>query len=240
MPTDNAPYGVARINAATLAHIAAAPGTWAQILDFHHALATDDYVRYVDGFYRDNIRRYGEHWQYLDIVNVLYAASKALQPRNYLEIGVRRGRSACTVARGCPTVDIIACDMWQPNYAGMENPGPELVKSELARQGHKGTLVFANGDSHLILPQLFTQRPQLRFDLITVDGDHSAEGAYRDLCDVAPQLQPGGVLVFDDISHPAHPYLLEVWRKFIAEHSYLSSHEYIQQGYGIAFAIRTH
>jgi predicted O-methyltransferase YrrM len=121
----------------------------------------------------------------------------------------------------------------------MANPGPDLVKSELARNGHKGTLVFANGDSHVILPQLFAQRPQLRFDLITVDGDHSAEGAYRDLCDVAPQLQPGGVLVFDDISHPAHPYLIAVWRKFIAEHPYLSSHEYSQQGYGVAFAIRT-
>ena len=240
MSAANLPYGVARINATTLANVAAAPATWAEILSFHRDLCTDDYVRYVDGFYRDNIRRYGTHWHYLDIVNVLYAAAKALQPRRYLEIGVRRGRSVCTVAHACPTVDVVACDMWQVNYAGMENPGPELVKSELAKHGHRGGLAFANGDSHVILPQLFAAQPQLQFDLITVDGDHSPDGAYRDLCDVAPHLSPGGVLVFDDISHPAHTYLLAVWRKFIAEHPYLSSFEYVEQGYGVAFAVRTH
>jgi predicted O-methyltransferase YrrM len=238
-PENQPPYGVARINATTLARVATAPTTWAEILAFHRELATDDYVRYVDNHYRDNLRRYGEHWHYLDIVNVLYAASKALQPRSYLEIGVRRGRSVCTVARGCPTVDVVACDMWQANYAGMENPGPDLVKSELAKNGHRGTVVFANGDSHVLLPKIFADHPQLQFDMITVDGDHSAEGAYRDLCDVAPHLTPGGVLVFDDISHPAHTYLLGVWRKFVAEHSYLSSYEYVEQGYGVAFAIRT-
>ncbi len=233
------PYGIPRINVTTLARIASSPSTWSEILGFHGELASDDYVRYADGFYRDNIRRYGDDWHYLDIVNVLYATSKALQPKTYLEVGVRRGRSACAVARGCPTVDIVAVDMWQKNYAGMENPGPELVTSELLKQGHRGGLAFANGNSHVLLPQLFQRRPQLRFDLITVDGDHSPDGAYRDLCDVAPQLEAGGVLVFDDISHPAHPYLLTVWRKFVAEHSYLSSFEYVEQGYGVAFAVRT-
>ena len=208
-------------------------------MGFHGLLATDEYVRYVHGFYKDNLERYGEHWHYLDIVNVLYAASKALQPKTYLEIGVRRGRSACVVARGCPTVEILACDMWQTNYAGMENPGPDFVTRELKKHGHRGNLFFANGDSHQLLPAFFGQQPGVRFDLITVDGDHSERGAYQDLCTVAPQLASGGVLVFDDISHPAHPYLRNVWQSFLREHPHLHGHEYGEQGYGVAFAINT-
>lgn len=233
------PYGPPRINIGTLVSMATSPRTWAEILMFHGDLATDDYVRYVDGFYRDNIDKYGDDWRYLDIVNVLYAASKALQPKTYLEVGVRRGRSVCSVVRGCPTVDVVACDMWQANYAGMENPGPKFVEEEVKRHGSKGRIGFVNGDSHVVLPEFFKQRPEMKFDLITIDGDHSEAGAYRDLCDVAPQLRPGGVIVFDDISHPAHPYLLGVWRKFVAERSYLSSYEYVEQGYGVAFAVRT-
>ncbi len=236
--TSTSHYGPTRINATTLARIAAAPRTWAEILAFHESLASDDYVRYVDGFYRDNIARYGEHWHYLDIVNVLYAASKALQPKRYLEVGVRRGRSACAVARGCPTVDIVASDMWVANYAGMENPGPSFVTEELKRHGHRGALAFMDGDSHVLLPKLFAKRPDLQFDLITIDGDHSEAGAYRDLCDVVPHLAPGGVLVFDDISHPTLPHLLGVWRKVVEEHPGLSAYEYVEQGYGVAFAVR--
>ena len=48
----------------------------------------------------------------------------------------------------------------------------------------------------------------------------------------------GGVLVFDDIAHPAHPYLIEVWRRVVREFPFLSSYEYTEQGYGIAFAVR--
>jgi len=51
------------------------------------------------------------------------------------------------------------------------------------------------------------------FDLITVDGDHSEEGAFDDLLNVIPHLNVGGILVFDDIAHPTHPYLLGVWKK---------------------------
>ncbi|MSP26558.1 MAG: class I SAM-dependent methyltransferase [Myxococcales bacterium] len=237
-PLDARHYGAARINVTTLARVATAAATWAKILEFHGDLASDDYVRYVDAFYRDNVRRFGKEWHYLDIVNVLFAAAKAVEPRLYLEVGVRRGRSACTVVRACPSVDIIAIDMWTPNYAGMDNPGPAFVEDELACHGHTGGVVFMNGNSHLLLPRLFAAKPELRFDLITVDGDHSEAGAYRDLADVVPHLAPGGVLVFDDICHPSHPYLLEVWRRVVMENKCLSAYEYTEQGYGVGFAVR--
>ncbi|MCM0081184.1 class I SAM-dependent methyltransferase [Geomonas sp. Red32] len=232
-------YGPTILTPTTLARVATSPETWEEICSFHQLLATDEYTQYVDAYYRANRERFGKYWHYHDIVNVLYAAGKCLKPRSYMEIGVRRGRSASAVVRSCPTVGIVAFDMWIQNYAGMENPGPEFVKDELARHGHTGQLYFVNGDSHETVPAFFEQNPQLQFDMITVDGDHSDAGAYDDLCNVIPRLSVGGVLVFDDIAHPAHPYLANVWLRAMARFPFLAHYEYTEAGFGVAFAIRT-
>jgi predicted O-methyltransferase YrrM len=226
------------LNPATLANIASSGQTWREILSFHGQLATDEYVEYLHAFYQESIRRFGDNWVYLDIVNVLYAAAKTLQPENYLEIGVRRGRSVCSVARGCPSVKVVACDMWQANYAGMENPGPGFVADELRKHGFSGAVEFLNGDSHVLLPDYFERQPEMMFDLITVDGDHSEDGALEDLCTVIPRLSIGGILVFDDIAHPDHPYLRGVWRRALNKFPDLSGYEFTEIGYGVAFAIR--
>jgi hypothetical protein len=231
-------YGPVILNPGTLARIAADTATWQEILLFHDILATDEYVNYIEVFYRESIKRFGSNWYYLDIINVLFAASKTIRPHTYLEIGVRRGRSVCTVARGCSNVDIAAFDMWIQGYGGMENPGPEFVKAELLRHGHTGTASFINGNSHQTIPAFFSRNPQATFDMITVDGDHSEAGALDDLRNVIPHLSVGGILVFDDIAHPAHPYLLNVWKKAIAMFPFLTSFEFTELGYGVAFAIR--
>lgn len=231
-------YGNVLLSPTTLAQIAAAPESWQEIMPFHAKLAHDEYVQYLHGYYTEAAKRYGKNWHYLDIVNILYASSKTIKPTNYLEIGVRRGRSVCTVANGCPSVNIFAFDMWIQNYAGMENPGTEFVKTELQKHGHRGALEFINGNSHDTLPLFFKNHPGLELDMITVDGDHSERGALQDLLDVIPHLALGGVLVFDDIAHPSHPYLLGVWKQAMEMHSELSHYEYTESGYGVAFAIR--
>jgi predicted O-methyltransferase YrrM len=231
-------YGPVMLTPETLAAFAADPQTMDEIVSFHHLLASDEYVQYVDAYYREGIKRFGKHWRYLDISTVLYATAHLIKPKTYLEIGVRRGRSACMVTRGCPDVDIVAFDMWVVNYAGMDNPGPEYVRNELALHGHTGTIAFIDGDSHQTIPAFFNKYPDTYFDMITVDGDHSELGAFDDLCNVIPHLSVGGVLVFDDIAHPAHPYLLGVWRQTMEKFPFLASFEYTDTGFGVAFAIR--
>jgi predicted O-methyltransferase YrrM len=231
-------YGKVILTPDTLAAIAAAPETMEELLSFHQLLASDEYTKYVDAYYREAVIRFGRHWRYLDISNVLFAASRVLQPQTYLEIGVRRGRSACMVARGCPPVNIVAFDMWVQNYAGMDNPGEEFVRQELIKHGHSGDVFFVNGNSHQTVPAFFKKYPDTYFDMITVDGDHSVEGAFDDLCNVIPHLSVGGVLIFDDISHPAHPDLLGVWRKAMKQFPFLAGYEYTDAGFGVAFAIR--
>lgn len=231
-------FGPVLLNTTTLANFAVSGELLEELLSFHTELINDKYVEYVDAFYREGLKRFGIYWSYMDIINVLYAASKLVKPINYLEIGVRRGRSLCTVVRGNPDVNIYAFDMWLSNYAGMDNPGPDFVLNELNIHGHRGQVSFVNGNSHETIPQFFNENPELKFDLITVDGDHSEEGALKDLLNVIPKLNVGGVIVFDDISHPAHMYLYDVWKKALNEFPELSSFEFVESGYGIAFAIK--
>jgi predicted O-methyltransferase YrrM len=230
-------FNVEFINPLTLCRYATSLDTWNEIMNFHSLLASDEYVLKLEDYYRKAIKKFGKNWWHLDIVNVLYAASRLHKPTNYLEIGVRRGRSCAVVARGNPLVNIYACDMWMKSYAGMENPGPDFVSKELILHGHKGEIKFLNGDSHIVIPEFLNSNPNLMFDLITVDGDHSEIGALEDLNNVIGRLAPGGILVFDDIAHPLHPYLLSIWREAISNYPNLLSHEYVESGYGIAFAV---
>jgi predicted O-methyltransferase YrrM len=141
--------------------------------------------------------------------------AREMQPKTYLEVGVRRGFSMAMVASRSPDVEVYGFDMWVRNYAGVRNPGTAFVQSELAKVGYTRPVHFVNGNSHKTLPAFFRngttglldrtglgaikQRP-LSFDLITIDGDHSLLGAYWDLLDTMPYCAVGGVLVFDDIA----------------------------------------
>jgi len=231
-------YGPAVVGAATIGELALAPAVLDDVLGLLGELEQDDYVDYVRRFVEAGRAAAGEHWRYADITTVLAAAARLLRPRSYVEIGVRRGRSAAVVAAGAPDCAVLAVDLWNEGYAGMENPGPEHVRAQLDRIGHRGSLRFVSGDSHIELPRLFAAEPELTFDLITVDGDHSTAGARRDLEDVLPRLRIGGALVFDDVSHSGHPGLAHVWRRTVARERRYATWEFDDVGYGVAVAVR--
>jgi predicted O-methyltransferase YrrM len=231
-------HGGPVLGASTLGELALSPALHDEAWAIVDRLEPDDNVSHVRDFVAEGRRLAGREWRYVDIASALAAATELLRPSSYLEVGVRRGRSMAIVAARTPKCSIIGVDMWQPNYAGMENPGPEHVRAELAKVGFAGDLELLTGDSHRVLPRLFSQRPDLTFDLITVDGDHSPRGAARDLRDVLPRLRIGGVLVFDDISHPQHPKLLEIWRRVVVAERRYSTWHFDDVGYGVAVAVR--
>jgi len=241
--TDKSPAGVAyyapvTIGPSTIASAASSTATVREVLGVLDRLEPDDYTRYVSAYYKNGIERFGEGWCYADLCTVLAASSRLLEPDTYLEIGVRRGRSMAMVAAQRPQARLVGFDMWMENYAGMENPGADFVRSEMARLGHKGTIEMISGNSHETVPEYFAKNPGQTFDMITVDGDHSEQGALEDLRTVCPRLSLGGVLVFDDVTHPQHPYLLDVWHQAIEEDGGLLSHEFTELGYGVAVALR--
>ena len=187
-------------------------------------------------FYHWGQGKFGQHWRYADITTVLCAAAMAVRPKAYLEIGVRRGRSAAVVGALCPDCTIYGFDLWLPDYAGAANPGPDFVRSELRTAGHTGDVALISGDSAKTVPALLREHPDLFFDLVTIDGDHSVAGAARDLANVLPRLKIGGVIVFDDIC--SAPALVRVWDWFVKEDARYRSWEFTDAGAGIAAAIR--
>jgi predicted O-methyltransferase YrrM len=201
------------------------------------SLTPDAYSISQQNSFADGLRRFEKDWGYADIVTMLLVLAQHVKPRNYLEIGVRRGRSVCTVASRAPTCDLVTFDMWVPDYAGMDNPGPSLVAAELDRIVQIGRRNFVNGNCQETLAAYFTAHPDACFDLITVDGDHSLDGAAQDLAEVLPRLRLGGAIVFEHVCHPKHPKLSQRWRHMVIEDPRFSCWSCDDVGYGVAFAI---
>ena len=222
----------------TVGSIASSADCLKKVIDVMGKLDPDDYIKYLLSYFDAGLSRFGEKWCYADITTVLMAACMLIQPKNYLEIGVRRGRSMAMVASACPECEIVGFDMWSKDYAGIENPGQDFVLKELTRLGYRGKVEFVSGNSHQTVPAYLKQHKDLYFDLITVDGDHTDSGAARDLRDVMPRLKIGGILVFDDITHPKHPNLSKIWSKCVMSDPRFSCWEYRELGYGVALAIR--
>jgi len=225
------------------------PPTISTLAEASMSRAARDYVRSLlkkmeaseetegqDLFYLWGEGRFGENWRYADSTTVLCAASMAVRPKAYLEIGVRRGRSVAVVGALCPDCAIYGFDLWMADYAGAANPGPDFVRGELRNVGHTGEVTLVSGDSRTTVPSFLAQHPGLFFDVINVDGDHSVAGASRDLANVLPRLKVGGVIVFDDVI--SAPALMRVWQWFVREDDRYRTWEFTDAGAGIAVAVR--
>jgi predicted O-methyltransferase YrrM len=187
-------------------------------------------------FYRWGQAKYGQHWRFANILTALWAAATFTRPANYLEIGVRRGRSAAVVGATCPQSTIYGFDLWTPDYAGAPNPGPDFVRSELRAAGHTGSVTLISGDSRETLPAFLREHPDLYFDLITIDGDKSILVVASDFANALPRLKVGGIIVYDDL--PRQPLLRRVWEKVIRQDGRYVSWEFANAGTGVATAIR--
>jgi predicted O-methyltransferase YrrM len=182
------------------------------VLDLIQRLTPDSYLyRNIENYKRSIEQR--ATW--FDNLTFLNWYARTFRPKHYLEVGVRRGRSIVQVLSASPETTAYGFDMWIADYAGEPNEGPNFVLSELRKAGIASSPTFISGDSKLTLPHFFTNRsnPQ-QLDLIQIDGDHSYAGAKADLDIAFDHLAPGGAIVFDDINHPSHPYLLPLWQEY--------------------------
>jgi ADP-heptose:LPS heptosyltransferase/predicted O-methyltransferase YrrM/2-polyprenyl-3-methyl-5-hydroxy-6-metoxy-1,4-benzoquinol methylase len=186
--------------------------------------------------------RNGNFW--FEQLNVLNWIAGALKPANYLEVGVRRGLAMAQVAVESPTTRIYGFDVWNTNLGSVTSSGetitklgPEFVKAQLVGLGVKNEIQFEVGSSQIKLPAFFASKnnPQ-SFELITIDGERSYEGAKQDLSLAFEHLAPGGVLVFNDIYHHAHPQLLALWREYqvrYPDYLFIESHYHTGTGFAV-------
>ena len=208
------------------------------VLDVLAKLTSEPYARFVSEYYRHGLAQCGDRWAYADMSTVLFGIATTIPIDSYLEIGVRRGRSLAIVGATAPRCSIVGFDLWVQNYAGVENPGPDFVRAEMAKVGHKGTLTLVDGDSKRTVQDYFHDNPNTYFDLVAVDGDHSLQGATVDLRNVIPRIKIGGVLVFDDICSQEHPYLQGVWQRQVVQSGRFACYSFTEVGLGVAFGVK--
>ena len=220
----------------SVVQLAQEPGTHHRLLSIWSKIEADKFLAETICQLERSIANEESFW---DMCCALAAYTELARPSRYLEIGVRQGRSAVVVAAAHPDVDLYLFDMWHPDYAGVPNPGPDFVRAQLDRVGHRGRVYFGTGHSQVTIPEFLADRSTPdAFGLITVDGDHRDAGARTDLENVIDHLALSGMLAFDDITHPTYPTLYDTWRGFVDSHGELITRENRRDGTGTALAFR--
>lgn len=152
--------------------------------------------------------------------NFLSEYSREKQIQTYLEIGTREGDSLSKVINGSSKLsDIFVSDTWLTYYGGSGRRNHDHIENLIKNLNYKGNITYLDGDSKKTIPTLHDKYKGY-FDLILVDGDHSAEGGMADLENVIHLSKTnGGCILFHDITHHAHSYLEQVFDDFVKKYS---------------------
>lgn len=146
------------------------------------------------------------------LYTVLESLAKEYKPRSYLEIGVQEGHSLERVLCAAPVTDLVLCDTWGSNYGGTGKGSHVHIEAMLALHAYAGSVKYLDGDSKELVPTI-----NRKFDMILVDGDHSATGCLVDMRNAWKLLNDGGIMIVDDLDHPQHAYLSRVFDRFVED-----------------------
>lgn len=158
---------------------------------------------------------------------------------SYFEVGTSEGKSLKKVIQHSKHLKRIgSCDIWGTTDGGTGRGSHQHVADLVESLGYKGEITFYDGDSHKILPTLMHHEDHFeKYDLVFVDGDHTLEGNRQDLIECWPMVKPGGWIIFDDITHPKHLFLEEVFDIWVKENlEDIDEHGkyHMHHGFGVA------
>lgn len=140
--------------------------------------------------------------------------------KDYLEIGVAMGKHMLEVLRD-KSIRYVGIDRWEYDITlehevnkirnwNSQDKWDEVYKQVLEKvEPYKNRASIIRGSSIDILPTL-----KDKFDFIYVDGDHSYEGAKRDLELSLPLLKEDGKIIVDDLQYPS---VRKAFQEFIKE-----------------------
>ncbi len=121
-----------------------------------------------------------------------------------MEIGLNGGHAAAICLASNPSLHFYSVDIVGHQYTRV---AVQFLKSRFHRRFH-----FWEGDSREVLPRIAVEFPNLKFDLLHVDGGHGASLAYTDISNSLRMAAHDAELVFDDVNAP---HLGEVLGEFI-------------------------
>jgi hypothetical protein len=146
----------------------------------------------LDIFAEDDLVHFGgEIGNVVERCYNFYAAYGAFwRPRRVLEIGVRRGYGAYSIAVGAGGLE---------RYVGLDAEldlaGSNAGAAPLLQRAGIRSVDIRHVDTQLVFPSIAE-----RFDLMHIDADHSMRGAFSDICNASVLLAPSGIMVIDDQS----------------------------------------
>ena len=140
---------------------------------------------------------------------MLAALCRGLQATSFLEIGTNRGRTALSVARTNPELDVMTLDLPDPSASSATALG--LIDADRGVFGdwRCGEAFASTAEAERIV-QLYGDsatfdfaRYEGKIDVVFIDGSHSYEYVRSDTAAALRMLSPRGAIVWDD--YPAFP-----------------------------------
>jgi len=130
-----------------------------------------------------------------------------------VELGVFQGRTALQLAWGAEQGNgnhVTAIDPWDLEGNVYDPPFTDRGSRiqafhNVESLGYADKIDLMPGFSHEVAAVWGMRDPARPVGLLYVDGDHTEEGARRDIVAWAPHLAPGAVIAVDDYGHPDWP-----------------------------------
>jgi predicted O-methyltransferase YrrM len=177
----------------------------AAALDFRRIFADDDITGRWEQDHRGIATRYG-HEDWFAGVNpgdrrAIYFLVMALRPRNVLEVGTHIGASTLYIAAALKQLGeggiVTTVDIIDVNDAA-QGPWKKLGMDRAPRD-YASDLGLSDSIAFRVGPCLeFMAKTGQRFDLIFLDGDHSAPAVYQEVGAALPLLNENGLILLHD------------------------------------------
>ncbi|MDJ0392938.1 class I SAM-dependent methyltransferase [Rhodococcus sp. G-MC3] len=128
-----------------------------------------------------------------DQTELNYLAALAARPGTRLicEVGFNAGFSSWAFLNASPSTVVYSFDLVDYAYSAAAKSHID----ELFPERH----FLIGGDSHSTIAAFAQLHPDMRFDVIFIDGDHSLDGARADLADLRALATRDTVVIMDDV-----------------------------------------